>query len=91
MFRQALDNNPNFRGLNIKFAIQHIPKGRYKPYGTADALHQCIIQYPKLRESTFCVCNSDNPLLVRCLNRISKNCNSRQAILAYDIDGVKLS
>ena len=85
MFRQALDKNPNFRDLNIKFAIQHIPRGRYKPYGTADALHQCIVQYPKLREVTFCVCNSDNLYSLNALMNL-KNCNSRQAILAYDID-----
>ena len=85
MFRQALDKNPNFRDLNIKFAIQHIPKERYKPYGTADALHQCIVQYPKLRKVTFCVCNSDNLYSLNALMNL-KNCNSRQAILAYDLD-----
>jgi glucose-1-phosphate adenylyltransferase len=85
MFRQALENNPKFRDLNIKFAIQHIPKGRYKPYGTADALHQCIVQYPKLKEDTFCVCNSDNLYSLNALMNL-KNSNSRQAILAYDID-----
>ena len=85
MFRQALENNPKFRDLNIKFAIQYIPKGRYKPYGTADALHQCLVQYPKLREDTFCVCNSDNLYSLNALMNL-KNSNSRQAILAYDID-----
>ena len=85
MFRKALDKNPNFRDLNIKFAVQHIPKGRYKPHGTADALHQCIVQYPKLREVTFCVCNSDNIYSLNALMNL-KNCNSRQAILAYDLD-----
>jgi len=85
MFRQALENNPNFRDLNIKFAIQHIPEGRYKPYGTADALHQCLVQYPKLRVDTFCVCNSDNLYSLNALMSL-KNSNSSQAILAYDID-----
>ena len=90
MFRQALENNPNFRDLNIKFAIQHIPKGRYKPYGTADALHQCLVQYPKLREDTFCVCNSDNLYSLNALMNLKKS-NSRQAILAYDIDKLNYS
>jgi len=85
MFRRAFENNPDFVDLNIQFATQYIPKGREKPYGTADALYQCLEQHPNLKEDTFCVCNSDNMYSLNALKNI-KNANSRQAILAYDID-----
>jgi glucose-1-phosphate adenylyltransferase len=85
MFRRAFENNPDFVDLNIQFATQYIPEGREKPYGTADALYQCLEQHPNLKEDTFCVCNSDNLYSLNVLKNI-KNANSRQAILAYDID-----
>lgn len=85
MFRRAFENNPDFMDLNIQFATQYIQEGREKPYGTADALYQCLEQHPNLKEDTFCVCNSDNLYSSNALKNI-KNANSRQAILAYDID-----
>ena len=88
MFRQAFENNPEFVDLNIQFGTQYIPEGREKPYGTADALCQCIEQYPNLKEDTFCVCNSDNLYSLEAL-QIIKNSNSRQAILAYDINNLE--
>ncbi len=88
MFRRAFENNPDFVDLNIQFATQYIPEGREKPYGTADALYQCIEKYPNLKEDTFCVCNSDNLYSLNALKNL-KNANSHQAILAYDIDHLK--
>jgi glucose-1-phosphate adenylyltransferase len=85
MFRQAFENNPDFKELNIQFATQYIPEGREKPYGTADALYQCLDQYPNLKEDTFCVCNSDNLYSYKALKTL-KDAPTRQAILAYDID-----
>jgi glucose-1-phosphate adenylyltransferase len=84
MFRKAFENNPDFSKLNILFAKQYIPEGREKPYGTADALFQCLDQYPNLKEDTFCVCNSDNLYSYYALKTL-KNVSERQAILAYDI------
>ena len=88
MFRKAFENNPNFKSLKIRFATQYIPDNREKPYGTADALYQCLNQYPDLKDDTFCVCNSDNLYSLNAL-KILKNANSLQAILAYDIDHLK--
>tara|TARA_B100001059_G_scaffold67702_1_gene64518 strand:- start:2005 stop:2835 length:831 start_codon:yes stop_codon:yes gene_type:complete len=88
MFRRAFENNPDFVDLNIQFATQYIPEGREKPYGTADALYQCIEQYANLKEDTFCVCNSDNLYSLNALKNL-KNANSHHAILAYDIDHLK--
>jgi len=88
MFRKAFENNLNFKSLKIQFATQYIPDNREKPYGTADALYQCLNQYPDLKDDTFCVCNSDNLYSLNAL-KILKNANSLQAILAYDIDHLK--
>tara|TARA_B100000963_G_scaffold248095_1_gene217227 strand:- start:12294 stop:13124 length:831 start_codon:yes stop_codon:yes gene_type:complete len=88
IFRKAFENNPNFKSLKIQFATQYIPDNREKPYGTADALYQCLNQYPDLKDDTFCVCNSDNLYSLNAL-KILKNANSHQAILAYDIDHLK--
>ena len=85
MFRQVFENNPDFKDLNIQFSTQFIPEGREKPYGTADALYQCLDQYPNLKEDTFCVCNSDNLYSFNALKTL-KDAPTRQAILAYDID-----
>tara|TARA_B100001250_G_scaffold393261_1_gene395874 strand:- start:1397 stop:1918 length:522 start_codon:yes stop_codon:yes gene_type:complete len=70
MFRQAFENNPNFEQIKIQFATQYIPEGREKPYGTADALHQCLEQYPSLKEDRFCVCNSDNLYSLKALKTL---------------------
>ena len=90
MFRLAFDKKPEFEDLNIQFATQYVPKGREKPFGTADALYQCLEQYPHLKENTFCVCNSDNLYSQHALESL-KNAPTRQAILAYDIDHLKYS
>ena len=88
MFRKEFENNLNFKSLKIQFATQYIPDNREKPFGTADALYQCLNQYPDLKDDKFCVCNSDNLYSLNAL-KILKNANSHQAILAYDIDYLK--
>ena len=88
IFRKTFENNPNFNQLKIKFATQYIYEKRDKPYGTADALYQCLEQYPNLKTDKFCVCNSDNLYSKRhlkCLEILKQS----QAILAYDIDYLK--
>ena len=42
-------------GLNVFLAVQSVPEGRTKPLGTADALQQCLDQYPELKQTTFTV------------------------------------
>lgn len=58
-YGSEMENN-NFHGLNISFAVQYIPEGRIKPFGTADALFQAVEQYPELKSQFYSVCNSDN-------------------------------
>ena len=42
-----------FNGLSISYVFQHIPEGRIKPLGTADAVCQSLEQYPELQENQF--------------------------------------
>ena len=85
LFRSLYQNNPQFSELHIQFATQYIPKEREKPFGTADALYQCIVQFPALKELNFSVCNSDNLYSVKALKAI-RNAKSNNTCVAYDID-----
>lgn len=89
-FRKAFENKAEFEGLKIQFATQFIPEGREKPMGTADALYQCLNEFPHLKESKFCVCNSDNLYSLKALELL-KNSTAQQAILAYDINHLNFS
>ena len=85
LFRSLYQNNPQFSGLHIQFATQYIPKEREKPFGTADALYQCMVQFPALKELNFSVCNSDNLYSVKALKAI-RTAKSNNTCVAYDID-----
>ena len=85
LFRSTYEKNKDFLKLNINFATQYIPKGRVKPFGTADAVYQALIQYPELKNKKFCVCNSDNLYSTNAF-RLLKESNHEQALIAYDRD-----
>ena len=82
-------NNP-FKGLLITYATQNIPKGREKPFGTADAVTQTLVQYPHLQNEAFTVCNSDNLYSVEALKALAV-IKSPNALIAYDRDGLQFS
>ncbi len=82
--------NNDFNGLNISFAIQYIPKGRQKPFGTADALLQAVEQYPELNSDAYTVCNSDNLYSVEALFKLRET-NSPNAFISYDRDALDFS
>ncbi len=54
------DDNNDFNGLKISYAIQPIPKERTKPFGTADALYWGLKIKNQWVGQKFTVCNSDN-------------------------------
>ena len=85
LFQSLYQNNAQFSELHIQFATQYIPKEREKPFGTADALYQCIVQFPALKELNFSVCNSDNLYSVKVLKAI-RTAKSNNTCVAYDID-----
>lgn len=81
------DKNNDFNGLNISFAVQYIPEGRVKPFGTADALFQAVEQFSELKNKTYTVCNSDNLYSVAALLALRKNQNTH-AFISYDRDAL---
>lgn len=82
-------NNPQ-NGLLISYAIQHIPEGREKPFGTADAVTQAMEQYPHLQNELFTVCNSDNLYSVKALKALAAT-KSPNAFISYDRNGLQFS
>jgi len=93
------ENSSNFRnyfsindyeGLNIQFATQFIEKDRTKPSGTADAVYQTLVQYPKLKNLNFCVCNSDNLYSKKALSKI-RTTKALNAFISYDRNCLKFN
>ncbi len=78
------------KNLSIEFAYQHVPDSREKPLGTADALYQCMTQFPELKQQEFMVCNGDNVYSKRAINllRCAKTPN---ALIGYHRSGLKFS
>jgi NDP-sugar pyrophosphorylase family protein len=80
--------NNNFHGLNISFAVQYIPEGRVKPFGTADALFQAVEQFPELNSQVYSVCNSDNLYSEEALLALRQT-TSPNAFISYDRDALE--
>lgn len=92
MFKEFYGKNDinNFNGLNIAYAIQHIPKDRVKPFGTADAVLQALEQHPTLQKQQFTVCNSDNLYSTNALKLLATNKNTN-AFICYNREGLAFS
>ena len=86
-FKNEIDKFPNISKINIEYAIQSIPENRVKPFGTADAVYQTMDQIDKLKNQSFCVCNSDNLYSTKSLKLIREN-SYDNAVLAYDRDSL---
>ncbi|WP_163410212.1 sugar phosphate nucleotidyltransferase [Flavobacterium ajazii] len=87
-FYGSKDNDNDFHGLNVSFAVQYIPEGRVKPFGTADALFQAVEQYPELNSQFYSVCNSDNLYSPEALYALRKT-DSPNAFISYDRDAME--
>ncbi|PRX53090.1 glucose-1-phosphate thymidylyltransferase [Flagellimonas meridianipacifica] len=85
------DRDNKYQGISVHFAIQHIPEGRNKPLGTADALEQCLNQYPELKDTVFTVCNGDNLYSVDALGDLRKTRSVPNALISYGSSGLKFS
>jgi len=93
LFKEYYGNNQKnneFHGMSISFAIQYIPEGRTKPFGTADALLQAVEQYPELNTQYYSVCNSDNLYSIEALKAIRET-KSTNAFISYDRDALQFS
>ena len=74
-------------GLEVFLAVQNVPAGRSKPLGTADALQQCLDQYPELKQTTFTVCNGDNLYSVGALKDLRRERTAPHALISYGSSG----
>jgi NDP-sugar pyrophosphorylase family protein len=74
-------------GLEVFLAVQSVPEGRTKPLGTADALQQCLDQYPELKKTTFTVCNGDNLYSVGALKDLRSARKAPHALISYGSSG----
>lgn len=83
-FVQGIKGQEPLRHLEVKFAIQEIPMNRQKPLGTADALEQCLEQYPGLLEQRFTVCNGDNLYSSDVFKQLNTMREIPNALIAYD-------
>ncbi|MDR6844722.1 sugar phosphate nucleotidyltransferase [Flavobacterium granuli] len=84
------NENNDFHGLNISFAVQYVPENRIKPFGTADALFQAVEQYPELNTQFYSVCNSDNLYSTRALLALRET-SSPNAFISYDRDAMEFT
>lgn len=84
------DQHNDYHGLDISYAVQSVPPGRTKPWGTADALFQALDQYPEWAHSTFCMCNSDNYYSKQAL-KLLREFPGSGAWINYDRDGFNFS
>lgn len=77
------DTDNDFNGLKISYAIQPIPAGRTKPFGTADAL-LCGLKIKKeWNGNKFTVCNSDNLYSQKAL-RLMLESSYPSSLIDYD-------
>ncbi|MDF0708181.1 sugar phosphate nucleotidyltransferase [Flagellimonas okinawensis] len=90
-FQQLIDQDVLPAGLEVFLAVQSVPKGRTKPLGTADALQQCLDQYPVLKRTTFTVCNGDNLYSVGALMDLRKERKAPHALISYGSSGFEYS
>lgn len=83
-FQQALDRHAeSCKNVTIYFAVQHTPKGRDKPLGTADAVAQTLHQYPDLISGEFSLCNGDNLYSIASMQQLLKHRKAPHAMIAY--------
>lgn len=75
-------------GVRFTFAVQHIPEGRTKPLGTADAIHCALLSRPDWAGGHFTVCNSDNLYSVHAL-RLMNDASLPSALLDYDREALE--
>lgn len=87
VFQDLVTDSGLPRGPKVFLAVQEVPRGRTKPLGTADALQQCLDQYPTLRESTFTVCNGDNLYSVGALKDLRSERKAPNALISYGSSG----
>lgn len=75
-----------FSGMSFEFAVQHIPEGRIKPLGTADALYHGLNAVKNWKGKKFTVVNSDNLYSQKAL-KLMLDTEYPNAMIDYSRDG----
>lgn len=91
IFYGEKDSSNDFHSLTVNFAVQEIPADRVKPFGTADAVYQAMMQYPVLQTNSFTVCNSDNLYSVKALELLRSDTDLQNGLISYDRDTLLFS
>ncbi|MCA0960347.1 NTP transferase domain-containing protein [Muricauda ruestringensis] len=86
-FQEFKDFGDLPKNLEVFLAVQSVPEGREKPLGTADALQQCMDQYPELKQTAFTVCNGDNLYSVEALKALREERKVSHALISYASSG----
>lgn len=86
-FQEFKDQAGLPKSLKVFLAVQTVPEGREKPLGTADALQQCMDQYPELKQTAFTVCNGDNLYSVEALKDLREDRKAPHALISYGSSG----
>jgi dTDP-glucose pyrophosphorylase len=74
--------------MEIHFAIQWVLPPRTTPWGTADAVWQCLEQYPRLQKQRFTVCNGDNLYSKQAFQALMIQQTHPNAMIAYEGGGL---
>ncbi|HQF41760.1 MAG TPA: sugar phosphate nucleotidyltransferase [Ignavibacteriaceae bacterium] len=82
------DFDNDFNGLKISYAVQPIPEGRNKPFGTADALLWGLKSKNNWSGKNFTVCNSDNLYSQKAL-KLMLNSKYPGAMIDYDREALE--
>ena len=87
-FLKRFENEPILQRLATNIAIQHVSPNRTKPSGTADAVQQCMDQFPELKNERFTVCNGDNLYSAQVMRLLRKDRKVPFATIAYKGSGL---
>lgn len=90
-FARAFFKDVAHKKIKLNFAIQKVPENKSKPLGTADALQQCMHQYPELLKERFTVCNGDNLYATDALVDLKKERTAPNALISYNSSGLNFS
>ncbi|WP_431163408.1 sugar phosphate nucleotidyltransferase [Flagellimonas beolgyonensis] len=91
VFQELVNDNRLPTGMKVYLAVQQVPDDREKPLGTADALQQCLDQYPELKQTTFTVCNGDNLYSVGALKDLRMERKVPNSLISYGSSGFEYS
>lgn len=87
-FLKRFENESILQQLALNMAIQHVAPNRTKPMGTADAVQQCMDQFPELKNERFSVCNGDNLYSAQVIQLLRNDREVPFATIAYKGSGL---